>query len=941
MADSMVADFLSCRFPSELIVHIVGCIDCWDLVAMCKANPAWDALVDAEGVWRKASQHRWPQVAGGAQPPMPGEPGNGAIFATGSGSTPLAMPRWASALDGSSRWSLPSDYETIKLRRPSPPSASAPSEAWCRFYLTLDAFELMSIPTDDEYIGARRSRIIALRRAMQWCGEYVHSAVLMADDCACALREMPALRSLTVASATDEFKTAVLAINDSPQLEQLAIIDSIGNEAHAQSLVGALAASAARLRELAIATAALDEASWRHLVDALWTTRTLHSLDSLSLVGCNICDAQCTELCAILRHQQALKHLNLSNNRLTRNAIVGGIAVLLSSAPDVPNEWRSGLPKAGSGERVGAPPRRAQRAITLAATASAGAGGAGGGVCGGTGGGGASGPFDTLDYYDIGLGSQPLYGSPQLASLSPLSITDTADEGAESGRALSLGLNGGGALIGGSGHGSGRGSAGAAAGSAAAGGIEHGPVDEPMPFELEGVAAAADSQVAGAQAAPPSPRNGLPPLPACAEWMRTAEAGPSGAAAGASSALAGGTSAAPAAPSGPPRHRPPPPAQPSHLQLHAVPNGEWPVQDSTGRAPAPALPLAIAQAAAPAAELPVRAQGGCKLVSLDLSFNPLAGEGTVALAECIRQCPTLDRLTLQYVTLYTREPANLLGSLLGAELPLRSLNLSFNYISACGSPVEQISSQLGANHTLRELNVRRCCIGGWRRARALARGIMANTALTSIDLSYNGLGAAQAAQSSSATLSLAVGTLCQAFAKNRSLRTVNLSHNALGAAPRALAALPCGAPREPLLWLVSLRCGVRQGLSLRLPCARSLGLTARPLRMRERRAAASAHRAFHPRPARLIRSAPPMRRRRGQRGGGAGGAGGPFDHVPEPAEQRHLSERASVDHGAPVDGRRASLVDASGSAHTREACAHCGSQRRRLYDVGRGGRARR
>jgi hypothetical protein len=183
----------------------------------------------------------------------------------------------------------------------------------------------------------------------------------------------------------------------------------------------------------------------------------------------------------------------------------------------------------------------------------------------------------------------------------------------------------------------------------------------------------------------------------------------------------------------------------------------------------------------------LRHKRACTLVSLNLSLNPLGADGTTALAEHLSRCETVEKLTLRYVTLYTRDPANLLGSLLSSESALKSLDLSFNYITACGSPVELITAQLGANQTLTDLRVRRCCIGGWRRARALARGLMTNCTLTSIDLSYNGLGAAQAAQSSSAALSLAVGTLCQAFARNRWLRSVDLSHNALGMTSRMRA----------------------------------------------------------------------------------------------------------------------------------------------------------
>jgi len=170
----------------------------------------------------------------------------------------------------------------------------------------------------------------------------------------------------------------------------------------------------------------------------------------------------------------------------------------------------------------------------------------------------------------------------------------------------------------------------------------------------------------------------------------------------------------------------------------------------------------------------------CRLETLSLSLNPLAVDGMDALAKALRNNRCLRVLRLEYITSYQRDPANLLGAILAADTRIEHLALNYNYYSACNSPVERIMSQLATNQSLRVLDMRRCCVGGWRRARAIARGVMSNQSVTQLDLSYNGLGAAQAAQASNLSLSLAVNTLCTAFSRNSTLRSVNLAHNALG-----------------------------------------------------------------------------------------------------------------------------------------------------------------
>ncbi|KAG8467566.1 hypothetical protein KFE25_000882 [Diacronema lutheri] len=715
---ALVQDFLSCRFPSELIVHIVRVIDCWDLVAMCRANPEWGALIDAERLWLKASQHRWPHVVGGPQQPLPGEPGDGAVFTTGPGPAPLATPPWAHTLDGSARWTLPSDCEFRRTRLPPPPAAGAPSDAWCRFYLTQEAFELMSVPTDEKFAAPRRARLSALERALRWCSPLVRHAVALGEDAAPALRQLRELRSLTIASAGDVTSAVGGAIAQMHDLESLVVVDSISSEHHAADVVGAVTQSCARLRELDIASATLNEEAWKYVLRGLRTAHTLHWLDSLSLVGCGLTDARCIELCRALAQQRALRHLNLSANCLTHAAIVGGIAILVSGEAEAAPSPKSSVVKPVTDGRASAPAPRAQRSIiALAAAVDAGATSL---DVGGNGAGAGSGAGAAVD-------ARADHASPSAALLAPLSLDDAAADSAP--RAMDYGEHSRADGDGG-GEPNGEGDAGAAARAA-----------QPAWQRLTGHwGTASDGAAARAHAA-------------------AAETAADARASAADNARSTGSPAAPRAHGG---------------------NGGGTSADGAG-----------------ARE---RARPACQLVSIDLSLNPLAAEGTAALAECLKRCASIERLTLQYVTLYSREAANLLGALLGADLPLTSLNLSFNYISACGSPVEQIAAQLGANHALRELRLRRCCIGGWRRARALARGLMSNSSLTAIDLSYNGLGAAQATQASSSSLSLAVGTLCQAFAKNASLRSVDLSHNALGDAGCA-AVVQAALEGRSMAWL--------------------------------------------------------------------------------------------------------------------------------------------
>lgn len=206
---------------------------------------------------------------------------------------------------------------------------------------------------------------------------------------------------------------------------------------------------------------------------------------------------------------------------------------------------------------------------------------------------------------------------------------------------------------------------------------------------------------------------------------------------------------------------------------------------------------------------------GTRLRSLDLSHNPLGEVGLRALASGVERCATLHALALRYVN---REPNDADGRLepfplspLLAPSSLSTLDLSYNFVAAAStSSVDDLREALSANQTLTSLSLRRCCIGGWRRARAIARGLARNNALTSLDLGYNGLGAAtqretmnEAGVRQPPRLSLAVDALCDAMRENLTLTHLGLAHNALGG-HGALAVLQAGL-RSPSLTSLDLR----------------------------------------------------------------------------------------------------------------------------------------
>ena len=188
-----------------------------------------------------------------------------------------------------------------------------------------------------------------------------------------------------------------------------------------------------------------------------------------------------------------------------------------------------------------------------------------------------------------------------------------------------------------------------------------------------------------------------------------------------------------------------------------------------------------------------RARGdGTLLEYLELSHNPLGEEGVKAVALGAKRCGTLTRLGVNYVNRAQGGDSRLepvpLAPLL--EVPsLRELHSSYNYIGTSptfsGATPDDLKEALATNTSITALDLRRCCIGGWRRARAIARGVARNAALTDLDLGYNGLGAATPLDqnphpSGTVKLSLAINAVCEALRENTTLTRLSLAHNVLG-----------------------------------------------------------------------------------------------------------------------------------------------------------------
>ena len=253
-----------------------------------------------------------------------------------------------------------------------------------------------------------------------------------------------------------------------------------------------------------------------------------------------------------------------------------------------------------------------------------------------------------------------------------------------------------------------------------------------------------------------------------------------------------------------------------------------PILPDTTCAPEPAAatnPSAIATAASLSERVPegnLRGQmaserpsethmDGTRLRLLDLSHNPLGDAGLAALAQGLQHSQTLSQLGLRYVN---RDPPDADGQQLEpfplapllSGRHLHSLDLSYNFIAASSSSsVDDLREILASNGTIHTLSLRRCCIGGWRRARAIARGLARNHAITSMDLGYNGLGAAAQADASGhqPKLSLAIDALCEALEENKTLRTLGLAHNCLG--DRGTLAVLRPALASPSLTCLDLR----------------------------------------------------------------------------------------------------------------------------------------
>mmetsp|Transcript_2615 Transcript_2615/g.4022 ORF Transcript_2615/g.4022 Transcript_2615/m.4022 type:complete len:980 (-) Transcript_2615:733-3672(-) len=166
------------------------------------------------------------------------------------------------------------------------------------------------------------------------------------------------------------------------------------------------------------------------------------------------------------------------------------------------------------------------------------------------------------------------------------------------------------------------------------------------------------------------------------------------------------------------------------------------------------------------------------LTSLDISNNPVGRHGIEQLAAALQSNVSLTELNVRYVGF----PGNTTENIFAGKIPLppflacvslKKLNIGFNdMVSTSPEYPEAILEGLKENNTLTFLDMQRTCIGGWRRAFAIGQGLRLNYSLTSVDLSYNWIGAGGN--------HVIVNEYAEALRQSHTLVKVGLAHNLLG-----------------------------------------------------------------------------------------------------------------------------------------------------------------
>src|SRR3989338_6011201 len=144
---------------------------------------------------------------------------------------------------------------------------------------------------------------------------------------------------------------------------------------------------------------------------------------------------------------------------------------------------------------------------------------------------------------------------------------------------------------------------------------------------------------------------------------------------------------------------------------------------------------------------------------LDFQCHDIGDSGVESLVEELKKNRAIKELRLEY-NVITDAGAKILAEFIKTNNTIIKLNLSHNSISEVGA--RDLLHALKYNHTLTNLNLSHNSIS----TQAQAEVLKANTAITTLDISYN----------LSSPMSV-TQTLAEALGKNTTLRTLNLSSN--------------------------------------------------------------------------------------------------------------------------------------------------------------------
>ena len=183
------------ELPAEISLCVLRHLSGLDLLAACIASPAWAELTRVEKLWRRACEHRWPEVFT--------EP-DGSLPAAASVVPPLAVPCWVRPMSTLATPShVPARRDPHLVPPPRGKAADGPSDAPLRaYYLEHDAYELLNIGASffsPEQLNAEHAALVrALEQLRGFCPLPIRSAAVECREATMAVSHMRGLRHLTL-----------------------------------------------------------------------------------------------------------------------------------------------------------------------------------------------------------------------------------------------------------------------------------------------------------------------------------------------------------------------------------------------------------------------------------------------------------------------------------------------------------------------------------------------------------------------------------------------------------------------------------------------------------------------------------------------------------------------------------------------------------------------